>query len=36
MVVPARLEVLNYKHNLLNDPVTRRTPVIEWEDPAAA
>jgi general stress protein 26 len=35
-VVPERLEVLNYQHNLLNDPVTWRTPVIEWEGPDAA
>ncbi len=30
-VIPEKLEVLNYKRNLLNDTVTWQTPVIEFD-----
>lgn len=32
-VIPEKLEVLNYKRELLNDTVTWRTPVLELESP---
>jgi len=30
-VVPERLEVLNYAHGMLNDPVTWRAPSVEFD-----
>ncbi len=35
-VVPEKLEVLNYKHNLLNDTVTWQTPAIELNSQGSA
>jgi hypothetical protein len=32
-VIPEKLEVLNYKRDLLNQPVTWRVPCLEFEQP---